>query len=88
MALQQSGNLLAKGLPPTAQDLADQPPHAQVDDDREGVDRHVHYRPLVMPVHLRRRRSAHRTWHRHIPGAGRDHHCMTPIHHVLNDQDR
>lgn len=33
MALQQSGNLFAEGLPFTAQDRTHQPPYAQVDDD-------------------------------------------------------
>lgn len=41
MTLQQSGNLLAEGLPPTAQDRTDQPPHTQAHDDRAAVDRHV-----------------------------------------------
>jgi hypothetical protein len=43
MALQQSGNLLAEGLPSAAQDRTDQPPYAQVDDDLTAVDRHVRH---------------------------------------------
>ncbi|GGT51157.1 hypothetical protein GCM10010207_59340 [Streptomyces atratus] len=88
MALQQSGNLLAEGLPPAARDRADQPPYAQVDDNLAAVDRHVRHRPAVVPVHLRRRSPALRTWHRHIQGAGRDRHRVTAVRHVLDDQHR
>lgn len=88
MTLQQPGNLLAEGLPRAAQNRTDQPPYAQVDDDRAAVDRHVPHHAAVVPVHLRRRRSAHRTRHRHIPSAGLDHHDVTAVRHVLDDQHR
>jgi hypothetical protein len=51
MALQQAGNLLAEGPPPTAQDRTFQPPYTRMDDDRTAVDRHVRHRPAVIPVH-------------------------------------
>ncbi|MGI5518389.1 hypothetical protein [Streptomyces sp. CA-106131] len=57
-------------------------------DDLAAVDRHVRHLPAVVPVHLRRRRPAHRTWHRYIRGVGRDHHCATAVRHVLDDQHR
>lgn len=53
MALQQSGNLLAEGLPSAAQDRAGQPSYAQVNDDLAAVDRHVRHRPAVIPMGLR-----------------------------------
>jgi hypothetical protein len=88
MALQQSGNLLAEGLPSAAQDRTDQPPYAQVDDDLAAVDRHVRHRPGVIPVHLRRQRPALGTRHRRIPSASRDHHRVTTVPHVHDDQHR
>jgi hypothetical protein len=59
-----------------------------VDDDLAAVDRHVRHCPMVIPVHLRRRSSAHRTQHGYIPSAGRDHHRAAALRHVLNDQRR
>jgi hypothetical protein len=88
MALQQSGNLLAEGLPSAAQDRTDQPPYAQVDDYLAAIDWYVRHRPAVIPVHLRRQRPARRTRHRHIPSASRDHHRVTTVRHVHDDQHR
>ncbi|MEV6576513.1 hypothetical protein, partial [Streptomyces sp. NPDC051577] len=39
-------------------------------------------------MHLRRRQSAHRARHRHIPSAGLDHDHVTAIRHILDDQRR
>lgn len=88
MTLQQARNLLAEGLPPAAQDRTDQPPYAQVDDHLAAVDRHVRHRPAVIPVHLRRQRPARGTRHRRIPSASRDHHRVTTVRHVHDDQHR
>jgi hypothetical protein len=85
VVLEQSGNLLAEGLPPAAQDRADQPPYTQVDDGLAAVDWHVRHRPAVVPVHLRRRRPAPRIRHRHIRGAG-DHQRVTAVRHIFDGQ--
>ncbi len=61
-------------------------PYAQMDDDLAAVDRHVRHGPMVIPVHFRRRRPAHRTWHGYIPSPGRDHHCVAAVRHVLDHQ--
>jgi hypothetical protein len=55
---------------------------------RAAADRHVGHRPAAMAVHLPRRRPAHRTRHRRIPRASRDHHRATTVHHFLDDQHR
>lgn len=88
MALQHPGNLLAEGLPPAAEHRTDQPPYAQVNDDPATVDWHVRHRPAVVAVHLRRRRLAHRTRHRDVPGAGLDHNRVAAVRHILDDQQR
>ena len=53
VAFPQSGNLFSKGLPEAAPNQADQPPYPEAHDDLAAVDRHVHHRPTVIPVHLR-----------------------------------
>ncbi|GAA3378623.1 hypothetical protein GCM10020367_58900 [Streptomyces sannanensis] len=88
MALQQPWDLLAEGLPPAAQDRADQAPHPDADHDPAAVHRHIRHHPAVIPVHLSRRYPAHRAGHRNIPGPGRDPDHLAAIRHILNGQRR
>jgi hypothetical protein len=80
--------LLAEGLPPTAQDRADQTSYPDVDHDPAAIDRHIRNGADVVSVHLPRRDPAHRAGKGNIPGPGQDPDHLAVVRHILDDQRR
>jgi hypothetical protein len=80
--------LLAEGLPPAAQDRADQASHPDASHDLPTVHRHIRHRADVIPVHLPRRHPAHRAGHQIIAGPGDHPDHLAVIRHILDDQGR
>lgn len=87
-ALDQPRDLLAEGLPPAAQDRADQTSYPDVDHDPAAIDRHIRNRPDVVAVHLPRQHTAHPAGKGNISGPRQDPDHLAVVRHVIDDQRR